>query len=514
MGLFWHYSRRPNDMLGLMALFIITGIGIIVYTNQPPNEPRERDYVIVGSIFTFAIWIGMGVLAIYDFLKDKLNPQVSALSASAVVLAAPLLMGTQNFDDHSRSHHKAARDYAANFLNSCDKNAVIFTYGDNDTYPLWYAQEVENIRPDIRVVNLSLIQIDWYIDQMRRKVNESPRINMTVPSESLRGDKRQQIPLRDGGEIAIKDWLKYVGENHPVTLGGGTQVESEGPSKKLFIPIDRNKMIANGLIASTDSVMDKITFNLSGNYINRDDIAVLDIIGSNINERPIYFAVTCRPEKMQGLDEYMQLEGLASRIVPKRGVREDPGMRGLGIIAAGSVADDKIVERITKQFKWGNFDKVRTFVDRSYRPSVQTTQFVVLRAASDLLRKNKKAEAVLLIDKMMDGFPNMNFPYDGQIYSFLQMYAEAGAYDKVEKHGLILAQNLADNLKFYQSMSSSIKERGYAQEEMMDKRTKDELVQLARMTKVQSFIDKIEALFKPYGLPAAMPEIPTLPPSK
>jgi hypothetical protein len=398
-------------------------------------------------------------------------------------------------------------------LESCEKNAVIFTYGDNDTYPLWYAQEVEGIRPDIRVINLSLIQIDWYIDQVRRKVNNSPTIKLTVPSAAIRGDKRQQIPLNDGGEMSLLDWLKYVGEDHPVSYGQN-KLESAGPSKKLFIPIDRNKMIANGLIHPTDSVADKISFTLNGNFIGRDDIAVLDIIGSNINERPIYFAVTCRPEKMQGMDPYMQLEGLASRIVPVLSPKEDPMLRGLGIIAAGRVAEDKVVERVTKKFKWGNFDKRKAFIDRSYRPSVQTTQFVIMRTVSDLLRKGKREQAIQLLDKFFEAFPNMNFPYDGQIFTFIQMYIDAGAFDKAGIQGAILAKNIADNLRFYASMDVETKRNGYEQEENMDKRTKDDLISLARSTKNAELISKLELILKPYGLPPSAPELPTAPPQK
>ncbi|NJN34707.1 MAG: DUF2723 domain-containing protein [Saprospiraceae bacterium] len=215
-GLVWHYGKRRYDMLGLMSLFIITGIGIIIYTNQPPNEPRERDYVIVGSIFTFAIWIGMGVLAFFDLLRDfKLPEGVAAPVAAGLVALAPIIMGVQNFDDHSRAKHSGARDYAHNFLESCDKNAIIFTYGDNDTYPLWYSQEVEGIRRDVRVVNLSLIAVDWYIDNLRRKINESPLIKMSLPKESYRGDKRNQLPIQEGGEMVLSDVVKFMGEDHP-----------------------------------------------------------------------------------------------------------------------------------------------------------------------------------------------------------------------------------------------------------------------------------------------------------
>jgi hypothetical protein len=178
IGLFYHAKKRKKDFFALFTLFLITGLGIILYSNQPPNEPRERDYVLVGSFFTFAIWIGLAVPAIVELLREKFSvkqPVIAALTAM-VVLSAPAIMGFENFDDHSRMHHYGARDYASNFLNSCAPNAIIFTYGDNDTYPLWYAQEVEGIRRDIRVVNLSLIAVDWYIDKLRSKINESPAI--------------------------------------------------------------------------------------------------------------------------------------------------------------------------------------------------------------------------------------------------------------------------------------------------------------------------------------------------
>jgi hypothetical protein len=158
-GLFYQAKRRQKEFFVLAVLFIITGIGIIIYSNQPPNEPRERDYVLVGSFFTYCMWIGMGVLAMFQIFKRWLGGMPAAGLASVIALSAPTVMAFQNFDDLGRADHTASRDYASNFLESCAPNAIIFTYGDNDTYPLWYAQEVENIRRDIRVVNLSLIGI-------------------------------------------------------------------------------------------------------------------------------------------------------------------------------------------------------------------------------------------------------------------------------------------------------------------------------------------------------------------
>jgi hypothetical protein len=505
-GLIWHYSRKRYDMLGLMSLFIITGIGIIVYTNEPPNEPRERDYVIVGSIFTFAIWVGMGVLAAFDLFKDfKLAPNLAAPLAAGLVVIAPILMGTQNFDDHSRAKHTGARDYANNFLESCDKNAIIFTYGDNDTYPLWYAQEVEGIRRDVRVVNLSLIAVDWYIDNLRRKINESAAIKMSLKPESYRGFLRNQLPVQDSGaEIAIQDLMKHLGEDHPVPAGNGVTFESFAQAKKIYVPVDKQKMLANGIITAQDTgVVDKMAFTLPGNYVIKDDLAVLDIIANNANERPIYFAVTCRPEKMQGLDDYMQLEGLALRLVPVK----SQGERQFSLIGSGRVEDNKVYDRVMNKFRWGNFDKEKTFINRSYQPSVQTTQFVILRAALDLAKKGDKDRAVKLLDKNFEAFPNFNFPYNAQTMYFIDAYVQAGAYENGKKHIKILAQNLFENLTFYNSLKQEDKRNTFQNDFMQDLQTKEQLIKLVEQMKDTAYKAELDKKFEAFKIETILPQM-------
>ncbi len=505
-GLIWHYSRKRYDMLGLMSLFIITGIGIIVYTNEPPNEPRERDYVIVGSIFTFAIWVGMGVLAAFDLFKDfKLAPSLAAPLAAGLVVIAPIIMGTQNFDDHSRAKHTGARDYANNFLESCDKNAIIFTYGDNDTYPLWYAQEVEGIRTDVRVVNLSLIAVDWYIDNLRRKINQSDAIKMSLNPASYRGFLRNQLPIQDSGaEIAIQDLMKHLGEDHPVPAGNGVTFESFAQAKKIYVPVDKQLMLKNGIITAQDTgVVDKMAFTLPGNYVIKDDLAVLDIISNNANERPIYFAVTCRPEKMQGLDDYMQLEGLALRLVPIK----SQGERQFSLIGSGRVEDNKVYDRVMNKFRWGNFDKEKTFINRSYQPSVQTTQFVILRAALDLAKKGDKDRAVKLLDKNFEAFPNFNFPYNAQTMYFIDAYVQAGAYENSKKHVKILAQNLFENLTFYNSLKQEDKRGTFQQDFMQDLQTKEQLIKLVEQMKDTAFKAELDKKFEAFKIETILPQM-------
>lgn len=452
LGFFFHATRRREEFMGLLGLFIITGIGIIIYSNQPPHEPRERDYVLAGSFFTYAIWVGMGVLAIFDLLRNRLNTgAIAAPVASLLVLSAPLLMATQNFDDHSRMHHKASRDYAANFLKSVDEDAIIFTYGDNDTYPLWYCQEVENIRRDVRVVNLSLIAVDWYIDQLRRKVNDSDPIKMSIDQEALRGYKRNQVPVNKETkrEISVLDALEFVEQDHSSEMK--VDLESYLPSNKLFIPVNKKKVLELGIVQPEDSskIVDKISFKIDRNNLLKGDLAVMDIIASNVWDRPVYFAVTCRESSMLGLDDYTQLEGLALRIVP---VKSAGQRRPFGMVGNGEVNVDKNYEIITQKWDWGNFDKKDLFVDRSYGPSTQSMQLIMMRTIEELLKRGDKERAVDITDTYFEAFPNMNFPYNFNTLSVINYYVEAEEYEKAKKHMRILADEVVDKMEFFYSI--------------------------------------------------------------
>ncbi len=504
IGLLFHFQRRSNDALALLAMFIITGIGIIIYSNQPPNEPRERDYVLVGSFFTFAIWIGMAVPALFDALRTrvKLSSLVAGALASILVLSAPILMGSQNFDDNDRSLHKASRDYAANFLNSCEKNAIIFTYGDNDTYPLWYAQEVEGIRTDVRVVNLSLIAVDWYIDLLRRKVNESPAIKMMLSKEAMRGSRRNQIPYADpnpetpDSEMTAQEFLTFIGEDHPIPARSGKQFESFLPTKQVYIPIDRAKLLADKVIteADTANVPDRIPVAISRDYLLKDDLAVLDIITSNMFERPVYFAVTCRQEKLFGMQDFMKLEGLSLRMTPIKG-QTDPTY---GIIGSGRVDAGKVYDNVMNKFKWGNFDKYELFVDKSYTPSVQSTQLVVRRAAMQLLQEGDTTRAVQLTEKYFEAFPDMNFPFDYRTMFMLDVYFQGKAYDKAKPKLEILANRVEQNLRFYASIDPSVIENSFRDDYGMTYRIMEDMLNVARQNNDTTFAQQLETRFKPY----------------
>jgi len=494
IGLIFHFMKRPNEALALFAMFIITGIGIIIYSNQPPNEPRERDYVLAGSFFTFSIWIGMAVVAIYEMLRSKMSGMMPAIFATALCLTAPVIMGFQNFDDHTRMHHTGARDYASNFLESCEPNAIIFTYGDNDTYPLWYAQEVENIRTDVRVVNLSLIAVDWYINQLRRKVNDSAPLKMVLTEDQIRGRKRVQVPIdtRNENEMELQRALEFLAADN-----SNGPYDSYFPAKKLAIRVDKQKALEIGMINQIDStVVDKISFSLGGkNGLIKGDMAVLDIINSNLWERPIYFAVTCRPESLLGLAPYTQLEGLGLRIIPKRNSKDTR----FGIIGSGRVAPEKVYDNIMNKFRWGNFDKERLFVDRSYLPSVQSHRLVMIRTCEQFIKDGKREKAGNLAKKFFEAFPNMNFPFDEQVVPLMTILVNAGLKDEAKTHLKTLANSVDQYLNFFQPFSvERMQDMGYIEKYAYSLRAKDQILQLADKIGDEAFSKEVKDLLGKY----------------
>ncbi len=469
LGMIFHYKNKRGDFLTIVMLFVITGLGITVFANSPPNEPRERDYIFVGSIITFAIWIGMGVLFVYRLLRDKINLSglTPALIAGVLALSAPVLMGFQNFDDLGRKEISASRDYAANFIRALEPNAILFTFGDNDTYPLWYVQEVENVRTDVRIINLSLIGVDWYINHQRATLNESPAVNFTIAESSYRGSKRNQVYFyNQSGKMkpmSAERALQFCNDRHPLP-SSSRELESYLPSNKLFIPIDRNRAINSGWISANDPapVSDKIPFDYGKKtFLTKGEVAIMDIIVSNVYKRPVYFNTTIMPSYINGFQEYLQLEGMALRVVPFKS-KSDPS---LGIFGYGRIDVDKSYDAIMNQYEWGNFDKKSLFIDDSYRATQQALRLSMTRTASTLLQKGDKKRAVDVAKKYFEVFPHMNFPYDITTIPFIQVLIN-GDSEAAKEHISILAEEGKQYMEFFQSLNPSDLQSGtgYASE--------------------------------------------------
>lgn len=495
LGVLYHYRKKKKDFYTLLVLFVITGIGIIIYSNQPPNEPRERDYVLVGSFMTFCIWIGMGVLALFDILSKKLGQMPSAALAGLLVLSAPVIMGFENFDDHSRKHHFAARDYASNFLNSVEPNAIIFTYGDNDTYPLWYAQEVENIRRDVRVVNLSLIAVDWYINKLRSKVNDSAPIKLTLTEEEYRGKNRNQIyfanPRQEDLSAPLNVFEAFRMLKDPKYQYDGQRFLT---SKNIYLPVDRQKYLNLGVQTQIDSSewADNVVFRFpeSAGYFLKDDLAVMDVIASNFYDRPIYFAVTCQPNKLLGLNDYLEAEGLALRISPTKVRRKSqlPSIYGYG-----DIDEEKVYDNVMNKWQWGNFDQKKLYVDKSYLAAVQAMKLMILRASLEFSQKENHVKAAELANKYFEAFPHMNFPYDYTIISFINILVEAKDYESAKKHLRILAEETRQYVDFYDSQTRTEVLESFGQDLQSRMATIQEIFEVSKRVEDPAFEEEMKA---------------------
>ncbi|MCD6367393.1 MAG: DUF2723 domain-containing protein, partial [Bacteroidales bacterium] len=323
IGIMYHYKKDGKNFWIISLLFFFTGIAIVMYLNQTPYQPRERDYAYTGSFYAFSIWIGLGVLAIYE-LFNKISPSksVSAVVSSLLCLAfVPSIMASENWDDHNRSNRYTARDIAYDYLNSCEPNAILFTNGDNDTFPTWYAQEVEGIRTDVRIVCLPYLTTEWYIDQMKRQAYESAPVPFSMTKEQYALGKRDYVPVyeRLNKPVDLKEVIKFVASDNPKTkleTQGGENIDYF-PAKNFVIPVDKEKVLSSGTVKQKDAnkIVDNIQWKLKANYIGKSDMMILDLLANNDWERPIYF-VSVGSGNSTNLTDYFQLDGFAHRFVP------------------------------------------------------------------------------------------------------------------------------------------------------------------------------------------------------
>jgi hypothetical protein len=361
-GAVFHFARNQREAGVVAILFVCTGLAIVLYLNQDPLQPRERDYAYAGSFYAFAIWIGLGVIGIADVLSKKLNAKVSAIISTVVcLLGAPLLMANQEWDDHDRSTKLTPHDMAYNYLNSCAPNAILFTYGDNDTYPLWYIQEVENVRPDVRIVNLSLLGTDWYIRGMKNKMNESEPLPISMTNDKFKPGVRDVIYFNDQKipeATELKDVFDFITSDKKeamVEYNNG-DVANYLPTNKFKLTVNPDEVVKTGTVASADKdkIAPEMDWTFSGRYVTKDVLAMMDILSHNDWKRPIYFSVTVPNSNMIGLDKYMYNEGFAYRLLP---LKPDTAV---GALEASNTA--KMYENMMTKYKWGNM-KNATYLD-------------------------------------------------------------------------------------------------------------------------------------------------------
>jgi len=464
IGLAFMYNRNKQYTIIFGLLFLITGFFLIVYFNSPPREPRERDYVLVGSFYTFCIFIGLAVAAIYhELTKRKVSGMLSAVAISIIGLfAVPLLMASENWDDHNRSERYMARDFAINYLESCPPNAILVTAGDNDTYPLWYAQEVEGIRPDVRVMNTSLLQIDWYIDHLQRAANESapvPFFKAFTP-DKYRGDSRTF--LRYFANNAVFDQNQYLDlpkamnfilSDRPAAKANTQGGESVNylPAKKFRLKVDKEAVMAAGIIppGMEDRVVDEILWEFNRDIVIKDEIAMMMLIAGADWSRPLCFANTVPSSKYLGLDKYLVQEGLVYRFVP---IRFEENQRGMMAVNA-----DRSIDIVQNKFRYGGLETGEMFVDENSARMMNTLKLTHFRLADDLVRQGRFDEAVQILNQVKEKFIYENAPYYSPYNSFfnlynvqwIDLYLRAGDKEAAAGVYTLFLEDLADCHRFY-----------------------------------------------------------------
>jgi hypothetical protein len=433
-GMFWQYRKNQNGFWLVMAFFVMTGVAIIFYLNQYPNQPRERDYAYAGSFYAFAIWIGIGFMFIYEKLQKFLGEKGSfAVSLVALLAAVPALMAVQNWDDHDRSGRYTARDIGANYLKSCATNSILFTYGDNDSFPVWYVQDVEQVRTDVRVANLSYIQAGWYIEMMRQKAFESDPMPLSLGPDKYIEGVRNQLPVNNRVDkpVALKDVVQFAGfddKKYMIDLSGRGDFLNYLPASKFIIDVDSAKVLSNGTVK--DYFKNKLVSPMIWEYTESDafkgDLAIMDLLSTNKWERPVYFSTTVPSTQYKGLEKYFIQEGLAYRVVPVKTDKPEQGEFGM--------IDPVIMyDNLMNKFSWGNAQDPSVYLDENNKRMFSNFRRIFGNLGKDLLARGDTAKAVEVAHRGLEIVPAAKMPYDFFTISLAEVLIRAGKTEEGEK---------------------------------------------------------------------------------
>ncbi|HEX9513429.1 MAG TPA: DUF2723 domain-containing protein, partial [Puia sp.] len=466
IGLYFQFRRGRKDFLVTGLLFFFTGFAIVVYLNQAGQQPRERDYAYAGSCYAFAIWIGLGVIWVKEIFEKYLFKGKAGMAnyaaAGLCFLAVPVLMGSQEWDDHDRSKKTLARDLAKDYLESCPPNAILFSFGDNDTYPLWYAQEVEGIRPDVRVMVNTLLGTDWYMNQLRYKINQSAPFDVIFTPEQIMGEKRNvayftdKIPGFDQGKYYdLYDILKNVVASDDPKYTSPTESGSMinlVPTQKFSVPVDLNTVRENGTVHPGDSVVSELHLDIPAqkHYLLKNDLAILAIIAANKWKRPICFS---SPQELGdlGLAKYARLKGLAYQLTP---------------VENGNVDNETAYKTIMEKFAYGNADKPGVYYDEENRRHLNSIKYAHAQVALSLATAGQKDSARKLLEHYDKNVLESNFPYgmtsnqnnlhDYFSFRFLEACYVSEDWALAKKVNASVKKDLAQQMRYYKSLGDNM----------------------------------------------------------
>nr|WP_299073878.1 DUF2723 domain-containing protein [uncultured Allomuricauda sp.] len=465
IGLVFQISKNPKHFWALFVFFLFTGLAIQFYTNPYIFQPRERDYSLVGSFYIFCIWIGIGVYGLFEEFKKLLSAKIAAPAVTVLcLLAVPLLMAFQNWDDHDRSDRYTANSTAKAYLDSCqeDAGAILFTIGDNDTFPLWYAQEIEEYRTDVRVVNTSLFATDWYIDQMKRKAYESDPIPSQLTHEKYRYGSRDAVYHFEGiteNRWNIKDLINWIGSDKPQTRfryllekrGEDLNNYDESnldiiyyPTNKIRIPVNKQNVLESGLVKEKDSalIVDYIDINLPQSAMPKNRILMLDIIANNDWKRPIYFSGgSFDSAEYIWMKDYLQLDGLVYKLVPIK-------TKNRSSFEMGRIDTDLMYD-IVKKWEWGNSGSNEIYHDTQTRSQGLSFRSNLARLTETLIDEGKIEKAKDVIDIAMTNMPVEHFSFYAFVEPFVDGYYKVGETEKARLLFGKLKKVYQERLEYY-----------------------------------------------------------------
>ncbi|SKB54887.1 Protein of unknown function [Salegentibacter holothuriorum] len=452
IGLVFQFKRDKNNFWVLLVFFLFTGIALKIYLNERPFEPRERDYALVGSFYVFAIWIGFGAYALFDWAKKFLKPKLAApIVIATSILAVPVLLASENWDDHDRSGRDTTLTMAKMYLDSVDENGIIFTIGDNDTFALWYVQQIERYRTDVRVVNTSLFATDWYIDQMKRKAFESDPIPSQFENEDYNGVNDAVFAKEVTKDtIPLKTWLNYIQNDDPRTqaeLQSGQMINTF-PTKNISIPVNKETVLENGIVEErfADQIVDEIVINLDSQVIYKNTLLMLDILANNNWERPIYFSGgSFNDEDYLWMKEYLQLEGVAYKLVPIKTPVDPRNPYDMGRINTDKMYD------IVMNWDWGNMGSDDIYHDPETRRNSITYRSNLARLVENLLNEQDTTRAKKVLDLAMENMPVEHFNYYALLEPYVTGYYEVGEPEKAREIWEKIATHYKENLQYYSS---------------------------------------------------------------
>ncbi|GGZ27833.1 membrane protein [Echinicola pacifica] len=491
IGLFFQAKHDSQSFWLTMMLFLMMGVVLVLYLNSPPVEPRERDYIYVGSFYAFAIWIGMGVLAIAKAI-EKLNKNAVMASVIATVIALPIpaLMAAQNWNDHDRSDRYFSVDSARNFLASCEENAILFTGGDNDTFPLWYVQEVEGFRTDVRVIVLSYFDTDWYVEQMTRPVNESAALPFSLEKKNYKRGNNDVIYVNDSQgleAISAREYLKLLKNESDLlkVRSGYKNTIYQVPSRNLILDVDSAQVIQKGIIppGMENLVVDHMNLKVKGSYLTKGNLMLIDLITSNNWERPIYFNNTSLASISLDLQNHVIMEGLTYRLLP---IQKPANVEEF-------VNTDLAYQNVMENFAFRGMNNPDNYFDEEYRRFTSNHRSMFNSLTTALIMEDKLDQAADVQKLSLDKFPNAAIPYDLSSGQSVPLLFEVGEDDLALDIIEVLADRSFDMLQYYQEEGRAMDREAMISLEMMrffvpllQERGYDEL-----STKMQNNLDKV-----------------------